>query len=82
VRRHLLRVFEQAAIEQIDSDPRRPEGMAPSLVMIPAASARRTIIRRASCRAIRSDPSCFRPRPPSVQNKGAVLPAPIPAAVT
>ena len=28
-------------------------------------SARRTIIRRASCRAIRSDVSSFRPRPPS-----------------
>jgi general stress protein YciG len=36
---------------------------------IPAASACRTIMRRASCRAIRSDVICFW-RPPSVRNKG------------
>src|SRR5271168_5028882 len=30
VRRHLLRVFEQAAVEQIDGDPRRSERMTPN----------------------------------------------------
>jgi hypothetical protein len=37
VRRHLLRVFEQAAAE-VDRDPGRPEVWHPSRVMIPAFS--------------------------------------------
>ena len=44
-----------------------------ALTVIPAAIALRTIIRRASCRAIRASVSDFRPRPPSVRNKGVVL---------
>ena len=46
--------------------------------MIPTCTARRTIMRRASCRLMR-----FGDRdPPRVRNRGEVLSAPMPAAVT
>jgi hypothetical protein len=60
-RRHLLRLLQKSAVEQIDNDADRPECVEPSFVMIPACRARRTIIRRASSRLIRSDDNCFRP---------------------
>jgi hypothetical protein len=50
------------------------------LVTIPAAIARRTIIRRASCRAIRASVSVFRPRPPGVRKNSEVLSSSPPSA--
>ena len=81
VRRHLLGIFEQPAVEQIDGDPGRPKRVAPEPRDDAGLQARRTIIRRASWRVMRS-PSRFRPRPPSVRKRGDALSAPIPAAFT
>jgi hypothetical protein len=63
VRRHLLRVFEQAAVEQIDGDPGRPERVTPQLGDDPGGERTPHDHSPRACRAIRSDPTCFRPRP-------------------
>src|ERR1700730_11544103 len=47
----------------------------PSRVRSPAFLARRTIMRRASWRVMRSPVSCLRPRPPSVRNSGEAFSA-------
>jgi hypothetical protein len=88
---HLLGVFEQTAIEKIDSNAGRAEAVAADLCEKPGFLARRTIMRRASCRVIRLSVSCLRPRPgprscrslpPIVRNSGAFLSAAMPAAAT
>ena len=48
VRRHLLRVFEQTAVEQIDGDAGRPEAVTADPGEKAGLGGRRTIMRRAS----------------------------------
>jgi hypothetical protein len=53
MRRHLLSVFEQPAVEQVTVILIARKVWQPSRVMMPAVSARRTIIRRAAWRLVR-----------------------------
>src|ERR1700751_1862843 len=69
MRRHLLGVLEEAAVEQIDGDAGRAEAVAANPRQESGSLGPAYDHAPASCRVIRSAVSCLRPRPPSVRNK-------------
>jgi len=69
------------AVEQVNGDARRPKRVTAMLVAIPACTARRTIIRRASRRAIRESVKRFAATTARVRNNGEALSSSPPASM-